>query len=128
MTQNNQKWWSVFSIQCVRSRMHMPAHVPLVWCMWKIACITSVYDTYCLGHWNEENTGNKKTSDWIVDHFSLIFVNLLLAWMMNFYVWIQNKGKFLVWIEYYNQFGIYQPSCVFLLEPRQSNWSTQLLL
>ena len=62
-----------------------------------------------------------KTSNLIVNHFSLILVNLLLAWMLYFYVWLQNKRKFLVWSEYYNQFGIYQPSGVFLLEPWQSN-------
>ena len=44
-----------FSIWLVWSYMHMPAHMPLVWCMQKIARATSVYDTYCLGHWNEEN-------------------------------------------------------------------------
>ena len=49
-----------------------------------------------------------KTSNWIVDHFSLTFVNLVLAWVLYFYVWLQNKGKFKVWSEYYNQFAIYQ--------------------
>ena len=53
-----------------------------------------------------------KTSNLVADHFSLTFVNLSLAWMLNFHVWIQNMGKFLVWSEYYNQFGIYQPSRV----------------
>ena len=42
--------------------------------------------------------------------------------MLYFHVWLQNKGKFLVWSEYYNQFGIYQPSCESLLEPQQSNF------
>ena len=67
-----------------------------------------------------------KTSNLTVDNFSLIFVNRLLAWMLYqlyFHVRLQNKGKFLVWSEYYNQFGIYQPSCVSLLEPQQSNLS-----
>ena len=50
-----------------------------------------------------------KTSNLIVDHFSLIFVNLLLAWMLYFHERLQNKGKLLVWSKYYNQFGIYQP-------------------
>ena len=27
--------------------------------------------------------------------------------MLYFNVWLQNKGKFLVYSEYYNQFGIY---------------------
>ena len=35
----------------------------------------------------------------IVDHFSLTFANLLLAWILYFRVLLQNKGKFLVWIE-----------------------------
>ena len=30
--------------------------------------------------------------------------------MLYFLVWLENKGKFLVQSEYYNQFGIYQPS------------------
>ena len=64
-----------------------------------------------------------KISYSIVDHFSLIFVNLSLAWMLYFHVWLQNKGKFLVWSEYYNQFGIYQRSHASLLETRQSNLS-----
>ena len=32
-------------------------------------------------------------------------------------------GKFLVWSEYYNQFGIYEPFRVSVLEPRQSNFN-----
>ena len=44
--------------------------------------ITSVYDTFCLGHWNEESWS--RWSNWIADHFSLTFVNLSLAWMMSF--------------------------------------------
>ena len=43
--------------------------------------------------------------------------------MLHFHVWLQNKSKFLVWDEYYNQFGIYQPSCVSLLEQQQINLS-----
>ena len=53
-----------------------------------------------------------KTSNLIVDHFSLTFINLSLAWMLSFHIWFQNKGKSLVWSEYYNQFGINQHSCV----------------
>ena len=41
--------------------------------------------------------------------------------MVYFHVWLQNKEKILIWRENYNQFGIYQPSCVSLLEPQQSN-------
>ena len=40
-----------------------------------------------------------KKSNLIVDHFSLTFANLLLAWILYFRVLLQNKGKFLVWIE-----------------------------
>ena len=57
------------------------------------------YDTYCLGQWKEENERKNKT-----------FVNLSLAWMLYFYAWLQNEGKFLVW-------------SIFLLEPWQSNFS-----
>ena len=42
--------------------------------------------------------------------------------MLYFHEWLQNRGKFLVWSKYYNQFGIYQSSCVSLLE-QQSNLS-----
>ena len=53
-----------------------------------------------------------KTSNLIVEYFSSTFVNLSLALLFYFHVWLQNKGKFLVWSEHYNQFGIYQPSSV----------------
>ena len=43
-----------------------------------MACATSVYDTYCLGYWNEENE-RAKPSNQIVDHFFLAFVNLSLT-------------------------------------------------
>ena len=43
--------------------------------------------------------------------------------MLYFHVWLQNKGKFLVWSEYYNQFGIYQASHVSLLELQHNNLS-----
>ena len=49
----------------------------------------------------------KWKKEWKHDHFSLTFVTLLLAWMLYFHVWFQNKGKFLVQSEYYNQSGIY---------------------
>ena len=64
-----------------------------------------------------------KTSSLIVDCFSLTLVNFSLAWMLQFHVWHQNKEKFFVLSEDYNQFGIYQPSCVSLLKPQQSNLS-----
>ena len=61
-----------------------------------------------------------KTSNLTIDYFTLSFGNLSL----NFHVWLQNKEKFLVWSEYYSQFGIYQFSRVSHLEPRQSNLIT----
>ena len=65
-----------------------------------------------------------KASNLIVEHFSLTFVNLSLVWMLRFYEWLQNKEKFLVRSEYYNQFGIYRPSRVStILEPREVNLS-----
>ena len=73
----------------------------------------SVYDTHCLGYWNRENerkNKNIKFSSWWI--FCLTFVNLLLAWMLYFHVWLLNKGMFLVSSEYYTQFGIYQTSRV----------------
>ena len=74
------------------------------------------------GHWNEENE-RTKTSNWIAVHFSLTIVKLLLTWMLYFHEWLQNKGKFQVCREYYNQFGIYQHSLVSLFKPRQNNLS-----
>ena len=47
--------------------------------------------------------------------------------VFNVYIpntWLQNNEKFLVCSEKYNQFDIYQPSCVSLLEPW---WSSQWL-
>ena len=41
--------WAAFSIWCVRSHAHTPAHAPLVWCVWKIACTKSNCDTFCSG-------------------------------------------------------------------------------
>ena len=32
-----------------------------------------------LGHWNKENERKNENKDLVVDHFSLTFVNLLLA-------------------------------------------------
>ena len=64
-----------------------------------------------------------KTSNLIVDCFSLTFANLSLAWMFYFHVWCQNMRKFLVLSEYYDQFDKYKPSCVSFLQPRQSNLS-----
>ena len=97
---------TVFSIWWVRPHLHTPAHAPLVWCVQKIARATYVYDTHCLEYWNEENVRKNKNVKFNGWSFSLTFVKLSLAWMLYFHVWLQNKGKFLVWTEYYNQFGI----------------------
>ena len=64
-----------------------------------------------------------KPSNLIVDHFSLMFVDLPLAWMLYFHLWLQNIEKFLGWSEHYNQLGIYQTFHASILEPRQGNWS-----
>ena len=96
------------SIWHLRSHVHPPAHAPIVWCMQKMACSISLYDTQCLEYWKGKLKERIKTSNLIVDHFPLIFVTLLLIWILYFHVWLQNKGKFLVWSKYYNQFGIYQ--------------------
>ena len=77
---------------------------------------------YCLGYWNEENE-KTKTSNWIDDHFPLTFANISFTWMLYIHVWFQNKGKILIWWEYYNQCGIYQRSRISLLEPRQNSLS-----
>ena len=112
--------YAVFSIWCAQSHVHAPALASLVSCMSKIACTNSVYDTYCLGHWNEENERRNKTSNLIVDHFSLTIVTLPLVWMLYLHVWLQNNGKFLFSSEYYNHTI---PFRMYLLEPRQSNLS-----
>ena len=90
-------------------------------------CSTSLMRFMALIVWDigtKKMKERTKTSNLIVDHFSLTFVNLSQAWMLYFFVWLQNKGKFLVWSEYYNQFGIYRPSFVSLLWLQQSNLST----
>ena len=38
----------------------MPVHSPLVWCVYKIARATSVYDIYGLEHWKEANETKSK--------------------------------------------------------------------
>ena len=59
------------------------------------------YDTYRLGHWNETNE-RSKTSNLMIDHLLLTFVKTLVAWMLYFHVWLQNKGNILSleWILY----------------------------
>ena len=78
-------------------------------CLWNFLCGTL------------ERRKNKNIK--INNCFSLTLVNLLLAWLLYFHVWHYNKGKFFVWSEYYNQFGIYQPSRVSLLKPWKNNLS-----
>ena len=88
-------WVTVFSIWCVRLHPHTLAYSPLVWCVYKIACPTSVYDTYCLRHWNEENERKIKKIKFNGWSFFLNLVNLSLAWMFYLPVWLQNKRKIL---------------------------------
>ena len=65
-------------------------------------CATFVYDTcFVYEHapllfmtidWDVRMKKMKKgTLNWIVDHFSLTFVNLSLTWMLYLHVWLQNK-------------------------------------
>ena len=75
MVKEDKENYPVLSIWCVQSHLYMTAYMQLVWCVWKIACTTSLFDTYCLEYCNEENK-RTKTSNWIVDHFSLTFVDL----------------------------------------------------
>ena len=76
----------------------------------KIALTTSIYDTYCLGHWNQENKRKNKNFNFNSRSFFFsTFVYPLLLRMLYLHVRLQNKGKYLVLSEYYNQFGIYQP-------------------
>ena len=79
-----------------------------------IARAISIYNTYCLGHWNEENE-RTKTLNSIVYHFTLPFVSLSWTWMLYLHVWLQNEGKILIWSDYYNEFGIYQRSRISLI-------------
>ena len=65
-----------------------------------------------------------KTPILVVDCFSLTLANLLLAWMLYILPCMTLEYcKFFIWSEYYNQFGIYQPSLVSLLKPRKNNLS-----
>ena len=65
----------------------------------------------------------KQKHHWIDDHFPLTSANISYTWMLYIHVWFQNKGKILIWWEYYNQWGIYQRSRVSLLEPGQNSLS-----
>ena len=101
---------SIISLMHVKNNM---CH----FCLWNLLSWTMEWIKWK----KEQNIEN--ASNWIVDHFSLTFVNILLTWMLrfHFHVWLQNKGKILkkVWRKYCNQFGIYQCFHVTLLEPWQ---------
>ena len=64
-------------------------------CMCHLFVILIVWDI-----WIKKMKERSETSNWIVDHFSFIFVNLLLTWNLYFHVRLQNKGKIvsLEWI------------------------------
>ena len=70
---DNMSQASDFSIWCVRLQVQPPAHAPRVWCVQKIAPATAIYDTYCPGHWNEENEKKIKNVKLNSYHFSLTF-------------------------------------------------------
>ena len=92
MTQNNKKLCLLHSIYSLFYLMHAIAgphgSTPSTSFMCvKAAHPNSVYNTYCLGHYNEENERKiKNTKSLNSYHFSLTFVNLLLAWMLYFCV------------------------------------------
>ena len=46
---------------CVIGRAHVNARATSLMRV-KITRVTSVYDTYCLGHWNEENEKTKTSN------------------------------------------------------------------
>ena len=46
--------YSLPHLMCAIAREQASTHASNLMCV-KIACITSVYDAYCLGHWNEKN-------------------------------------------------------------------------
>ena len=106
--QHIQSYGADFSIWCAQSHMHMPAHAPLLFIfVWDIEM---------------KKIERTKTSNWMVDHFSLTFVKLSLAWMLYFPVWLQNKRKILslerilfISMAYIKRFHL------FLLDLRQKN-------
>ena len=74
---------------CTTSLMHAENNIPLLFMtviVWDIGM--------------KEMKERSKISNLMVDHFSLTFVNLSLAWMLYFHAWLQNKGKILsvVWL------------------------------
>ena len=91
------KWWNTKqSIWCEQFHADTPIHATSMMCVQNNMYHFCLYDTYCLGHCDEEDKERTKTSNWILDQFSLSFVNKpLLTWMLYFHVWLQNKWKIL---------------------------------
>ena len=106
---------TVVSIWCVRSHAHTPAcnklHVPL------LSMTLIVWDIEM-----KKKKQRSKASNWIIDHFSLIFVILLFTWMLYFHALynfrIKENSKF--WVNTIISL-ICSKHC--LSEPRQSNVS-----
>ena len=134
---NDSKWRKIMSVALHISESKHPSVVVSIWCKQShthfsipstnLMCVKNITCHFCLWHLLsgtlEQRQKKEQLIILIVDHFSLTFVNPLLAWMLYFHVWLQNKAKVLVWRKYYNQFGIHQPSCVSLLQLRQSTLS-----
>ena len=60
-------------------------------------------------------------SNWTVNHFFSTFVNPLLAWMLNFYVWLQNRKNSKFGVNTINSLVYIRYSRVSLFEPWQNN-------
>ena len=82
------------AIACTHTSTHATSLMLIKNCMHHL-CLTLIFWDIRTKKMKEKT----KKSNLIVDHFSLTFVNLLLAWILYFHVLLQNKGKFLVWIE-----------------------------
>ena len=70
--------------------------------------------------WRKWRNKNIKLNCWSV------FLNLFhfsLTWMLYFHVWLQTKGKILIWRECYHQFSGNPHSHIFHLELWQNNLS-----
>ena len=87
---------SLFHLMCEIRHAHTSTRTTSLMCVKNSMCQFCLWHllsgTFKQGKWMKE----RKTSNLIADHSSLTFVNLLLAWMLYFHVWLQNKGKFLV--------------------------------
>ena len=62
-----------------------------------------------------------KVSNWITDHFSLIFFILLFVWMLYFHVLYDFRIREKIWVNTIISLIHSKYSRVFLLEPRQNN-------